>query len=139
VKVIGFEVLAEPSIGAQIPEFIDIATLAGGISVFVPLVVAFITKRQASDRVKAVTNLLAVAVASVVALFVNGNAGGPVTWQVIAATFMIGLVSSIVAYKAGWKPVGLAPALANATSNFGIGTPVPSVVETTRPATGVQE
>lgn len=130
--VLGIEVLAEPSIGAQLPEFIDVATLAGGISIFVPLVVAFITKREASDRVKAVTQLFSVAVASVVALVVN-NKGEALTWQTIAATFMTGLVSSMVAYKAGWKPVGVTRGIERATSNFGVGTPVVPVTETTRP------
>lgn len=120
MKVLGLEVLAEPSMGALAGQFIDVATLAGAISVFVPLVVAFITKKEASDRVKSVVNLLAVAVASVVALFFNSE-GEPITWQLIGATFMTGLVSSIVAYKAGWKPIGVAPAIANATEYVGVG------------------
>lgn len=120
MKVLGLEVLADQGIGALSGQFVDVATLAGAISVFAPLVVAFITKKEASDRVKSVVNLLAVAVASVVALFLN-NKGEPITWQLIGATFMTGLVSSIVAYKAGWKPIGVTPAIANATQYVGVG------------------
>lgn len=136
MRVIALEVLDGPSMGALASEFIDVATLAGAISAFVPIAVAFITKKEASDRVKAIVNLLAVAAASVIALFVNGNNGEPITWSLVAATFMTGLVTSIVAYKAGWKPVGVTPAIANATRNLGFGTPTPRVAHFDRPANG---
>lgn len=133
------KVLAAAELGDIVPQFVDVATLAGGISVFVPLVVAFITKKQASDRVKAGTNLVAVGVASVVALYINGNNGQPVTWQLVASTFMTGLITSIVAYKAGWKPLKVSGSIAEATRSFGVGKPVPAVTETARPGSGVQE
>lgn len=139
MKVLSFEVLAEaapslPSLG----NLADAATIAAGISFFVPIVVAFITKKQASDRVKAVVNLLAVAVASVIALFINGNAGQPITLQLVITTFVAGLTASIVAFKAAWKPLKVTTAAANAAPNSGIGTPVPTVIETARPGDGAQ-
>lgn len=110
------------------------ATIAAAISTFAPLVVAWITKKQASDRVKAIINLLAVAVATVIALIWNGNPDGtPLTWQSIAMTFGSALVASIVAYKGVWKPLLVTNKIADNTANFGVGTPVPTVIETARP------
>lgn len=127
MNTLTLDVLQGPSMGMLASQFIDVATLAGGISAFAPVVVAFITKKEASDRVKATINLFAVGVAAVIALFVNGNDGKPITWQLVAATFMTGLISSMVAYKAGWKPIGVTPAIANATKYVGFGSPTARV------------
>jgi len=141
MQVLSYTILAEEA--PSLPELghsVDTAMLAAAISAFVPIVVAFITKREASDRLKAVVNLLSVAVASVVALFLNGNNSQPITWQLVASTFFTGLVASIAAFKAVWKPLQVTPKIATATENFGLGKPVPTVIETARPASrGVQE
>jgi RsiW-degrading membrane proteinase PrsW (M82 family) len=138
MQVLSYQVLAENGgLSQYLGGAVDTATIAAGISAFAPVVVAWITKKQASDRVKAIINLLAVAVASVIALVWNGtNDGSPITWQLVASTFMAGLVASIVAYKGVWKPLQVTPAIANASANFGVGTPVPAVIETARPGNG---
>lgn len=140
MKVLSFTVLADqvaPSLPA-LGDMLNTATIAAGISFFVPIVVAFITKREASDRVKAVINLIAVALASVIALFLTGNDGQPITLALVVSTFIAGLTSSIVAFKAAWKPLKVTSAAANAAPNTGIGTPVPSVIETARPGDGAE-
>lgn len=139
--VLGYQVLADGSapLSQYLGGAVDTATIAAAISAFIPIAVAFVTKQKASDAVKAIANLLGVALAAVVALYVNGS-DVPVTWQVVASTFIAGLITSITAYKGAWKPLLIAPKIAAATKNFGIGTPVPAVTETARPASGgVQE
>lgn len=137
MKVLSYEVLAaEASTPSQFGDLVDTAAVAGAISFFVPIVVAFITKKEASDRVKAVTNLVSVAVASVIALLWGGNNGEPITWQLVASTFLTGLISSVVALKGAWKPLLVTPKIAEATASFGVGTPTPTVIETARPASG---
>lgn len=140
MEVLSYTVLAAdaPSQLPQLGELVDTATIAGAISFFVPILVAFITKREASDRVKAVINLLAVAVASVIGLYLGGNNGQPITWQLVAGTFIAALTSSIVAFKAAWKQLKVTTAAANAAPDKGIGTPVTSVIETARPGDGVE-
>ena len=137
MQVLAVEVLGGDGwIAQQLGGVVDTATLAAGISSFAPIVVAWVTKRQASDRVKAVINLLAVALASVAALLINGTDGVPMSWQLVVSTFMSGLITSIVAYKGVWKPLKVTPAIAAATQNFGVGKPVPAVTETSRPGNG---
>jgi uncharacterized membrane protein YoaK (UPF0700 family) len=142
MRVISYEILAEASkpLSETLGITANAAAIAAAISSFVPLLVAWITKKEASDAVKAVINLLAVAAASAIALFWNGSPDGqPVTWQMILTTFMSALIASIVAYKGIWKPLTVTGKIASATPNFGVGTPVPSVIETARPADGKSE
>ena len=137
MQVLSYTVLADGWLPGQLGGFVDTATIAAGISSFAPIVVAWITKKQASDRVKAVINLLAVAVASVIALIINGtNDGSPLSWQLIVSTFIAGLIASISAFKGVWKPLGITGSVANASQDFGVGKPVPAVLETARPADG---
>lgn len=142
MQVLSYEILAEASkpLSETLGITANAAAIAAAISSFAPLVVAWLTKKQASDAVKAVINLLAVAVASVIALIWNGSPDGtPVTWQVVAATFMSALIASIVAYKGVWKPLTITGKIATATRNFGFGKPTPTVLETARPADGSSE
>ena len=140
MQVLSYTILAQEVNVPEAVRTLDTATIAGAIAVFVPVVVAFITKREASDRVKAVTNLVAVALASVIALFLNGGNGQPITWQVVSSTFVTALITSVVALKGVWKPLLVTPKIAAATEHFGLGKPVPTVIETARPADGgVQE
>jgi uncharacterized membrane protein YoaK (UPF0700 family) len=139
MQVISYTVLAEGSapLSQQLGVAVDSASIAAAISAFAPIIVAWVTKKQASDRVKAVINLLAVALASVIALIWNGSPDGtPLTWQRVVSTFVAGLVASVVAYKGVWKPLLVTNKVADATANFGVGVPVPTVVETARPADG---
>lgn len=135
MRILSYEVLADGVTGTlpQMGALIDTAALASGISLVVPLIVAFITKREASDRVKSVINLLSVAVASAIAFILRGGDGQPVTWKSVLAVFVAALTTSIVAYKAAWKPLNTTKAIADATPRFGVGTPVPAVAETERP------
>ena len=139
MQVISYEVLAQPK-SETVGVTAHAAAITAAISSFAPLVVAWLTKKQASDAVKAAINLLAVAVAAVIALIWNGSADGkPLTWQTVVATFVSALVASIVAYKGVWKPFTVTGKIASATPNFGVGTPTPTVIETARPADGSSE
>lgn len=135
VTVLSYEILPVAQPPSQVLGITaNAATIAAAISTFAPLVVAWITKKEASDRVKAIINLLAVAVATVIALVWNGNPDGtPLTWQTVLGTFGAALVASIVAYKGVWKPLLVTNKIADASANFGVGTPVPTVIETARP------
>jgi hypothetical protein len=101
VPVLSYEILPVAQSPSQVLGITaNAATIAAAISTFAPLVVAWITKKEASDRVKAVINLLAVAVATAIALVWNGSPDGtPLTWQTVLMTFGSALVASIVAYK----------------------------------------
>jgi uncharacterized membrane protein YoaK (UPF0700 family) len=135
VTVLSYEILPVAQSPSQVLGITaNAATIAAAISTFAPLVVAWITKKEASDRVKAVINLLAVAVATAIALVWNGSPDGtPLTWQTVLMTFGSALVASIVAYKGVWKPLLVTNKIADASANFGVGTPVPTVIETARP------
>lgn len=99
--------------------------IASGFAI--PLVVGFITKLRASSAVKALLNFLLSAIAGglTVALAANGDVVGT-TWLLgIAQTFVV----SIASYYGLWKHT-VAPAIAQSTPNFGIGTPQPGYVPT---------
>jgi hypothetical protein len=95
----------------------------------IPLVVGVITKWKASSAVKAWCNFVLSAIAGglSVALASNGDVTA-VTWVVgIIQTFVV----SIASYYGLWKHT-VAPAIQQATPNFGIGTPVEDPVPANR-------
>lgn len=102
--------------------FLDTGAVAGLISFFIPLVVSLITKRDASNGVKAAAAAVGSVVASVLALWWAPD-HDPVTWQLVVATVLFSLITQISSYNAIWKH-GVSPAIENATPNFGIGKPV---------------
>lgn len=101
---------------------IDTGAIAGAISFFVPLIVSVVTKKQASDAVKGIAGCLGAAVAAVIALWLKPD-HEPITWELVVTTVIFALITQISAYTALWQH-GAAPAIADATANFGVGKPV---------------
>lgn len=118
--LLGQAILAESEKVAQNSLTFDAATVASAISFFVPLVVSLITKREASATVKALANILGVAVAAVVSLYLSKD-GVPVTLQTAVFTFVSALVASLAAYQGVWKPLGAKRAVENIAPDSGIG------------------
>lgn len=112
----------------------DTTMLATLVSLLVPMLVSVVTKQNASDGLRAIVNIVAVAVVAVCALWINPS-GDPVTMPVVVNTILASLVSSFVAYKSFFKPTGLTGTLTRKTRNFGLG-PQP-VLET--PDKGAEE
>lgn len=108
--------------GEVVGTYLDTALIANLISIFIPLLVNLITKRSASDGLKTVVNIVAVALNSVVLLWVNPS-GTPITWQLCVNVFLTSLIASFVAYKGVWKPTGVSGSIAASTGNFGLGSP----------------
>jgi hypothetical protein len=108
--------------GAQVYQQLDTVLIASLVSIFLPIVVNFVTKQSASDGVKSVVNILGVALVSVCSLWINPS-DVPVTWQLCVNTALASFVASLAAYKGVWKPTGVSGSVAAASSNFGIGSP----------------
>lgn len=108
--------------GQVVATTIDTVLVATLVSLFIPLVVNFLTKQTASDGLRAVINIVGVAVVSVLALWINPS-GASITWQLCVNTFLSSLVVSFAAYKGVWKPTGVAGSITASTPNFGLGSP----------------
>lgn len=91
-------------------------------SLLVPLLVSFITKQTASDGLRSVVNIVATMVVAVIALWLNPS-DVAITWQVVVNTALASLIASFTAYKALWKPTGVAGSITAHTSDFGLGSP----------------
>ncbi len=85
--------------------------------VIIPLLVALISKADASSGLKAVLNLGLSAIAGSLAQLAIPNTN----WQSWILSFAITWGTSIVSYYGLHKPVGSAPAVTNATSSVGVG------------------
>lgn len=99
--------------------FLDTGAIAGVIAFFVPLLVSVVTKKNASDGVKAAAGCIGAVIAALLGLWWAPD-HDPVTWQLVVSTIIFALVTQISAYKAVWQH-GAAPAIENATANFGVG------------------
>lgn len=108
--------------GEVVGSFLDVRLLAMLGSALVPLLVNFITKQSASDGLRSVVNIVATAVLTVLALWVNPS-DQPVTLWLVVNTFLFALITSFSAYKGVWKPTGVSGSVTAATPNFGIGSP----------------
>lgn len=108
--------------GTVVGDRLDTTLIASLVALFIPLLVNLLTKQSASDGLRAVVNVVAVALNSVVVLWVNPT-DVPITWQVCVNTFVASLIASFTAYKSVWKPTGVSGSLAAGTSNFGLGSP----------------
>ena len=101
-------------------EVVDLTAIATLLSLFVPLVVALITKDSASPAVKAVTNAVGAGVVAVLALWINPSEV-EITWQLAVNVFLASLVVSATAYFAVWRPTGATGSISESTRNFGLG------------------
>ncbi len=101
---------------------IDVRALAILGSVLVPLVVGLVTKRTASDGLKAALGILGSVIVTVLAFVVDpGNT--VVNWITVTNVFITSLVSQLTAYLAVYKPLGVAGTVAAKTGGFGLGSP----------------
>jgi hypothetical protein len=105
-------------------QLLDAETLARLIGLGVPVLVALITKQHAPSWVKGVANFLLTAVGASIA-YVVGVDGG-FDFQAWTVAFFNALTASAASYLVLWKNT-LAPALAGATRDFGLGTNQPLV------------
>lgn len=98
---------------------IDVTALNFVIGILIPLLVALVTKLDASKSLKAVLNLglSAVAGAAVVAVQAAGNIDVSSVIVGIGTTW----ITSIVSYYGLTAPAGIAPAVAKATATKGVG------------------
>lgn len=101
---------------------LDVRQIAIIASLAVPLLVNLVSKKSASDGLKAVLNIVGSALVSALALWVNPT-DQPVTIWLFVNTFLAALVASFVAYKAVWKPTGISGTVAEKTANVGFGSP----------------
>lgn len=87
--------------------------------VFIPLLVAVLTRSSASRGLKAVLNALLSLAAGLVATAIATD--GLLEMQTVVSVG-ITWVTSVATYYGLLKPSGVAPLLADATKNFGLGT-----------------
>jgi hypothetical protein len=102
--------------------FLDVRLLAMLASALVPLLVNLITKQTASDGLRAVANIVATAVLTVLALWINPGSQ-PITVWLALNTFLFSLGTSFTAYKGVWKPTGVSGSITAKTPNLGLGSP----------------
>lgn len=84
-------------------DFLGLGAYFPIILFFVPLVVGLVVQKSASDQVKVITNMVAVAL---VVLGDQVASAGGVLDKDAAIKFVAGLVTSIATYYGVWKPVG---------------------------------
>lgn len=97
---------------------IDVLTVARLCGLVVPLVVAVITKKSASQGLKSVLNVALSAVSGVVALTIAGQ--GALTISGFFNAIINAFVTSIIAYYGAYKPTGIAGTIAVKTKGFGL-------------------
>lgn len=100
---------------------LDTLTLTLIVGTAVPLVVALVTKAHASEGVKAIANVVLTAIGGAGSALLVSPDGLP--WQQVVIAAFATYVASGSSYAHGWKPLGIAPALAAATADVGIGGP----------------
>lgn len=84
---------------------LDVTGLAALLGLFVPLVVAVVTKKWAAPIVKSICNVVGSVVAAVVAVWANAN--GHITGWLVFNTVVTSLVVSVSAYKGFWKSANI--------------------------------
>lgn len=103
---------------------VDVQGLALLLGTIVPLVVALVNKSRANRALKSLSNVLLSALAAVIALWAKNDLNTDL-WTSLNA-FITALTASIASYYGVWKPTGVAPAIAGATGDVGIGSNDPA-------------
>lgn len=85
---------------------------------FVPVLVALLTKLNASKTVKIVTNAGLSAIAGYLSTLMPGQS---VSWKDAAITISIAWAISTCSYLGLWKHSGITDQIAEVTPNFGLG------------------
>lgn len=113
---------------------LDISWLNVVVGLVIPLLVALLTKSKASSGLKASLNLLLSAIGGVVMAAVQND--GKFLVSEAAVGILTVWLPSIVSYVGLWKPTKVAPALAAATANVGVGGSLPTeATDATSPKT----
>jgi hypothetical protein len=105
-----------------VASYLDVRQIAILASLLIPLGVSLLSKKTASDGIKALLNITGSALVSALAIWINPN-NQPVTVWLFINTFLAALAASFISYKALWKPSGVTEAIATKTANIGLGTP----------------
>lgn len=100
---------------------LDPTNLARLLGVLVPLLVALVTKKVASQGLKGVINLFLSAVAGSTAYLIAHDGG--YNFEGFFNQTLDAFIASITAYYGLIKPTGLAGTVAEKTANFGLGSP----------------
>lgn len=108
--------------GVVVGNRIDTVLIATLVALFIPLLVNLITKQTASDGLRAVVSLIATALTSVIALWINPT-DQPITWQLCVNTFVSAFIAAFAAYKGLWKPTGVSGSVTTHTKDFGFSSP----------------
>jgi hypothetical protein len=96
----------------------DAITLARLLGIAVPLLVALVTKKYASNTVKVLANLVMSAALGALVPVLNGN---DTSTSVLINSMLNTFALSIVAYYGVFKPTGVAAVVTEKTSAVGIG------------------
>lgn len=96
---------------------LDTSVLAPLVGVFLPIVVAIVTKKVTNPGVKSVILAALSAVSGV--LVAAQQAGGLVTKEAVTAAFLT-WVTAVATYYGFWKPTDTSVKVADKTENFGI-------------------
>lgn len=102
---------------------LDAASASRLIGLVVPLLVALLTRRWASDRLKSVLNVLSSAVLGSAVYLMAADGGYDL--EGFFNSFLNTLVVSIVSYYGFYKPTGVAGSVAEKTEGFGLGSDRP--------------
>jgi hypothetical protein len=114
--------LAESPDPTPAQDQLNLSVLAALVALAIPLLVNLLAKKTASDGLKAILNIVGVSLVSVTALWTNPT-GASINFWTCVNVFLASLAASFVAYKGAYKPLGIAGAIAEKTSAFGIGSP----------------
>lgn len=98
---------------------LDVGTLAIIGGVFIPILVALLTKSTAPQGLKSILNALASAVVGYIAVATQAN--GVVNVRTAVGAIGLTWIVSISTYYGLWKPTGVAPAISKSTDTFGLG------------------
>ena len=98
---------------------LNVALLSFITGSVIPLLVALVTKLNARSHIKAIANVVLSVVAGTVAYLVEHNGAANAT-QLVGAVIAAYLASGVT-YQNFWKPTGVAPKVAAATPNAGLG------------------
>jgi hypothetical protein len=91
------------------------------LGLLIPLLTALLTKKLASQGLKAVVTLISSVLLGSIAYLVAADGG--YDWEGFVNAFINAFLPAIAAYYGLWKPTGVAGTVANKTARFGVGSP----------------
>lgn len=95
----------------------DMTVIALLTGVIVPLLVGLLTKINASPSIKSILNFGLSALAGVLATVSDID----FEWKAFLVNFALTWAVSVASYYGLWRPTGVAPAVQEATPEFGLG------------------